>query len=168
MADQNWRDMRKNATTVLEGEFSVVIAKAEATKSSNDKDMIKCQLRIASGPFAGRVLFHNFTISPEVQFAMKRFFEDMDVLGMGDAWFEANPTAPMELIANNLVNKSAVVILENKPYNGQDREQVKKWVSSSGGGTGPSLSGLTAAALPTPTPTPVAVVTGTEPPADPF
>lgn len=169
MSSINWKDLRKNATTVLEGEFGVLIFKSEAGLSSNGKDMIKIQLKISSGPHAGRTVFHNFVVS-EHPFAQKRFFEDLAVLGLDEAWFDANNPS-MELIASTLLNKNAVVVLEKNTYNGTEREQVKSWKSSSGGGPSGGLSGMTAAPLAHPLASntaPTVAEDTTAPPADPF
>lgn len=167
MADMNWSDMRKNATTILEGEFSIVFAKAEAGESQNGKPMVKCQLKIEGGPSAGRMIFHNFIVSPESQFAMKRFFEDLETLGLDEAYFAKQPS--MEQIASDLLGKGATVVLrKGKEYRGTSREEVAEWKSVTSAGSPVGLGSMTPQALPVATPLAVTVSGATPPPSDPF
>lgn len=167
MADYDWSAMRKSATTTLEGEFTLAFVEATAKKSQNGKDMIGCKLKVVGGPFAGRTVYHNFVVSPESQFAMQMFFTDMETLGMGDEFFATGPS--MELIASNLINQEIIAVLENKPFNGRDREQVKQIMSASAAAGGfSSGGGLAAMAASTPASSPTVAEPNTAPPDDPF
>jgi uncharacterized protein DUF669 len=162
----SFKQLSQDANTVLTGDHEVVFVKTEATKSQNGKPMIKCDLKITAGPYAGRVVKHNFTISAENPQAMKFFFSDMKKLGLDEKYFDNDPS--MAQIAGDLLGRTATATLENNPWNGMDREQVKTWKASGGlGGVMPTaLGGITATALPVSVP--AAVVTATEAPDDPF
>lgn len=155
MAGIDFNKLRKESTTVLEGDFPVVIVKAEAGQSSNGKPMIKTQLKIEAGPYAGRIIYNNFTISAESQIALKMLFEALEVLGLGEAYFATNPE--LEQISSSLLGRRATVALEARVWNGVPRENVKTWKPAEGGAAGlgvgmgvvGGLSGMSASALPT-------------------
>lgn len=140
----DWASLHKDATTTLEGDFPVVIVETEAKKTANgDKDMIKYKAKIESGPYAGRPIWGNFTISPESPGAMRILFAHWAVLGIDGAFFQANPQAPVALIAQAMVGRKATVTLGIRQWNGQDREEVQAWKAPQfGGGGGGALGGL--------------------------
>lgn len=166
MGDFSFKELSKDANTVLTGDHEVVITKTEVAKSQNGKPMIKCDLKVTTGPFAGRVIKHNFTISADNPNAMKMFFAQMTALGLDEAYFDNDP--PMAQVAGDLLGRTATATLEPNTWQGVTREQVKTWKPSNGlGGVVPSaLGGMVATELPVATP--VAVVTATEAPDDPF
>lgn len=160
MSGIDWKKLRADATTILEGDFNIVISDAKPGVSSTKKPMIKCTLVVESGPFAGRKVYHNFTISPESPIAMQMFFRAMTTLGLGEEFFATQPSE--EAIAQGLLGKRATVAIEKREWQGQERENVKSWSAASGpagpsmgmptiavtSGSGvPDLSGMTAAPL---------------------
>lgn len=144
MSEIDWASLHKDATTTLEGEFPVQVTEAVATKSSTDKPMIKVKMRVESGTFAGRTLFGQFTISAENSNAMRIFFGQMAMFGLDSAFFAANPHAPLEVIAQSLVNRRAVAVVEGREWNGTLRENIKEFkraLAGPGGGLATSLGG---------------------------
>lgn len=173
MAEIDWASLYTEATTVLEGDFPVVIAKSEASTTSTGKPCIKTKLVIESGPYVGREINHMFTITADNPMSMQIFFRQMKTLGLGEAFFAARPS--MEAIADALADKRAVVTLVAREWNEVTRENVNAWKPATGlpvGGfatpataSSPArgLSDMSSATLPT-TPAP----TASEMPADPF
>lgn len=158
MSGIDWATLRKEATTTLEGDFAVVITDAKPGQSGNGKPMIKCTLTVEAGPYVGRKVYSNFTISPESQVALKMFFNAMTTLGLGEEFFAGQPS--VEAIAQALLGKRATVVLEGREWNGTMRENVKSWKAPEGGpvatvgvpmvaSSSPSsgLAGMTAAPL---------------------
>lgn len=153
MSGIDWATMHKDAHTVLEGDFGIVVSEAKPGESSNKKPMIKCVLVIESGPYTGRKIYHNFTVSPESQIAMQMFFRALKVLGVGESFFAQNPTT--EGIAQAIIGKRAMVTLEPREWQGQARENVKSWKDATGSGVptmgvpqvGGDLSSMNAAPL---------------------
>ena len=138
MAEQNWKDLHKDAMTTLTGDFPVIIVEANAAKSQNDKDMIKYKAKIESGPYAGRAITGNFVVSPESSGAMRMFFLHMAVLGLDDAFWSANPNAPMEQVAKALEGRRAIATFGTRQWQGQDREEIQAWKKPTGpGGNAP-------------------------------
>lgn len=166
----NWLDMHKHATTKLEGEFPVVIVEATVAKTQDQsKDMIKCKVKIESGPFVDRPIPVNFTISPDSPVAMRILFSHWAILGLDDRFFQANPNAPLEQIAQTLVGRRATAVIGTRPWQGRDIEDVKEWKPALGGpGSTPpmgsfvggplsgGLAGQTSSPLATPAATPAA------------
>lgn len=143
MADTNWADLHKHATTSLEGEFPLVIVEAIATKTNDQsKDMIKWKAKIESGPFVDRPISGNFTISPESPVALRIFFSQMAVLGLDGAFFAANPNAPVEMIAQALINRRAIAVLGTRQWQGREFEDVKEWKPPLGGPGGNASVGV--------------------------
>ena len=128
MADTNWLDMHKHATTNLEGEFPVVIVEATVAKTTDQsKDMIKCKVKIESGPFVDRPINVNFSISPESPIAMRIMFAAWAILGLDQKFFAANPNASLEQIAQTLVGRRAIAVVGSRQWNGRDFDDIKEW-----------------------------------------
>jgi hypothetical protein len=141
VAETNWADLHKFATTTLEGEFPLVIVEAVAAKTNDQtKDMIKWKAKIESGPFVDRPVTGNFTISPESPVAIRIFFAQLAVLGLDGAFFEANPNAPVAMIAQSLVGRRAIGVLGTRQWNGRDIDEVREWKPALGGPGGLGVS----------------------------
>ncbi len=134
MAERSWGDLHKDAMTTITGDFPVIIVKADAAKSQNDKDMIKYTAKIESGPYAGRALTGNFVVSPESSGAMRMFFLHMAVLGLDEKFWAANPNAPMEQVAKSIEGRRAIATVGTRQWQGADREEIQKWTKPTGPG----------------------------------
>jgi hypothetical protein len=135
MAGKNWKDMHKDATTIIEGEFSLVIDTAEATKSQGGKDMIKCKVKVESGPYANRLIYHNFTISKESPAAMRMFFSQMAILGLDAKWWGANADAPVSHVAATIAGRRFIGKVGSKVWQGAAREEIQEFKPATGGAT---------------------------------
>lgn len=142
MAEIDWASMHKEATTNIEGDFPVVIVEAKAAKTQNDKEMIRYKAKIESGPYAGRTLTGQFTISPESPVALRIFFQQMAVLGLDAAFWAANPNAPTEQVAKTLEGRRAVGVVGVRKWQGQDREGIEGWKPALGGPGTASIAAL--------------------------
>lgn len=63
--------------------YVVEVEKAEWTKSSTDKDMLKVRARIVSGPEKNKALFTQITLTLDNPFAMKKARQHLAALGLG-------------------------------------------------------------------------------------
>ena len=143
MTEIDWASLHKDATTTLEGDFNVVIVEATATRTSGgDKDMIKWKAKIESGPYAGRPLWGNFTISPESPGAMRMLFAHWAALGLDGSFFQGNPNASVAQIAQALQGRKAVATVGVRQWQGTDREEVKGWKPPAIGGSVGGFSAL--------------------------
>lgn len=146
MAEYNWADMHKHATTSLEGEFPLVIVEATATRTSDQsKDMIKWKAKIETGPYVDRPISGQFVISPDSPVAMRILFTHWSILGLDSAFFAANPNASVEQIAQALVGRRAIGVIGTRTWQGRDMEEIREWkpaLAGPGGGTGPLGGGV--------------------------
>ncbi len=133
MAGKSWKDMHKDATTVIEGEFPLVVDTAEAAKSQGGKDMIKCKIKVESGVYANRVIYHNFTISPESPAAMRMFFSQMAILGLNEKFWDKNADAPVEFVAQQIAGRRFTGKVGSKVWQGAAREEIQEFKPALGG-----------------------------------
>lgn len=166
----NWLQMHKDVTTALTGDFPLICTEAVAGQSSTGKPMIKCKFKVASGQFAGRLLYHNFTISWDNPAAMRMHFSHMKALGLDEKFWATNPS--YEQLAAALLQRQAIGTLGVRAYQGVDREEIQKWKPAEGAASGLPIGGPAAQALPIAVPVaaavPVAVAQpSTPPPAEP-
>jgi hypothetical protein len=163
----DFKSLRKQATTILEGDFTAVVVKTEHVVNASGKDQIKASFKITAGPYTGRTIPHTFTFSPDSPAALQMFFSQMDAFGMGDAFFSAGPTWGQ--IANGMLGKQVEISLKGETWNGMTREKVKNVKPSSGGlGAGAGAAGAlpVATALPVAKALPTAQPTATPSPVD--
>jgi hypothetical protein len=135
MAGKNWKDMHTDATTVIQGEFPLVIDSAEATKTQGGKDMIKCKVKVESGIYAHRLIYHNFTITEDSPAAMRMFFSQMAILGVNDKWWSANPNAPVSEVAKTIEGRRFIGKVGVKTWMGADREEIQEFKPALGAAT---------------------------------
>lgn len=119
-------------TPVPAGVYQAKIYSAEARKTNNGKDMIYAVLSIVGGPYDGRRLFNNFTISPESPAAMKFFFQHMGAFGIDLGFFAMKPSMPA--LAAELERRGVVATVEvgMKVWNNEDRNEIKNITALAG------------------------------------
>lgn len=147
----NWGDLQKAAddagfNPVPDNDYDFEVAKAEAKKTSNGKDMIATQLKITSGPYEGRLLFNNFTISPESPAALGFFFRDMETLGLPREYFASNPG--IAVVAQTLVGRRGRATVTTREFGGAKRNDVKKITPLVGGPAPAPAPGMMGGAIP--------------------
>lgn len=124
----NWKDLKKrgdDATKPAEpGWYVIECIKADVKKASTTGNpMIGAQFKIVDGPAAGKVVFTNFNVTPDSDFALGIFFGQLAAFGLDDAFFANDPS--LEQLAAALVSRKANVELGIRPWNGQDRNEFK-------------------------------------------
>lgn len=162
-----WGKMHKDATTVLEGDFLAVIEKATAAQSQNGNPCIKAVVKIVSGPYAGRSIPANFTLTDKSQ---GLFFANMKQLGLDTEFFMSIDGQGMEPVAAAIAGLSVEIKVEKRTWNGQERENIMQWKRVGNTGlpvsTAASLPSA-AATLPSAAAAAAAAVAVSEPPAAP-
>ena len=166
MADTSWKSVHKAATVVLEGDYPVVVHEAKVGQSQGGKTMLKCSLRVESGPYAGRAITHNFTFSPESPVASSLFFRDLAILGADEKFFNTDPST--QDICDKITGARAIATLEPREWNGMKSEQVKKWTKNTGAAYVATGGSSLPAATSLPAPSSLPAAPANEPPADPF
>lgn len=83
---------------VPDGPYDVAVAgaKVSASRTNPPKYMIVARLRILTGPYANKVLMHNFVLTPDNPNAMYHWFRNFSILGIGSEYF--NTTADMSQV----------------------------------------------------------------------
>lgn len=120
---KSWKELRQEAEVsggtgtfepIPAGEYALVVTKTALNPSRNGKDGYEITATVESGPYQGRKVFNTFYVSPESPKAMGIFFRHMGVFGMGNDFWEAEPTD--EQILANLENKrfTGRVIIETQ------------------------------------------------------
>lgn len=168
----NFKSLRQAATTVLQGEYPVVVDKVVFKfTQKNNEPMWAITLKVTAGPFTGRSVTHYLVLSSEHQFLQKRFFSHMKALGADDTFMDANPSP--EAICAHITGRHAVATFKEseQEFRGEKREEVENLVAAQAGGVSIGLgSGVTvAASLPKATAVSVAPAGGeVAPPEEPF
>jgi hypothetical protein len=153
MTELDWNALQneaKSAGLLPDGSYTVSIVDADATKpSSTGKPMIKVKMRVTEGPQKDKPVWNQFVISPESPIALRIFFQHMAAFGLGTDYFATNPKT--EDVAKALINRTAVIELGTRQWQGQDRNEVKAVSPSVTGGpiapgtvTGPPNGGPSA------------------------
>ena len=106
------------------GVYPMEVIKSEAKQASTGREMINVQLRIIEGPSKGRMIFNNFVWAPENDKAVQMFFVNMREFGIDKEYFRNNPT--FEQLANEMLNRRALIEIEHEEYQGTTRERVRR------------------------------------------
>lgn len=125
MAEFDWSALQKEAedTVLAEGDYVAQVTKAEATTSSTQKPMIKIQFTIVEGPKRDRKVFTQFVLAADSPFALKRWFQNLAALGLDASYFGRNPS--LAQIAQDLMNRGAVITVGIRQWQGNDTNEVK-------------------------------------------
>lgn len=183
MTEIDWSALQKEAETaglLPDGQYAVIVTKADAVTSSTGKPMIKLKMAVVEGPLKDRPLWTQLTLSPENPVALRMWFMQLKAFGIGDEFFATKPT--MDQLASTLVNRGVLATVSHREWAGSDRNQVDKIEPYNPSGplppgmvigaptTGPGPLGSPApgpAVGPTPGPLPGTLVSGPTPPAAP-
>lgn len=134
----DWNDLMQAADdagfTVVPAMKGVAarIATANAAKTSNGKDQIKVRFVLTEGPYANKSVFNNFVISTDNGTALGFFFRHMAALGLSREWFATKPT--MAQVAAALVDRTCVLDISVRDYQGTERNQVDNVLPPRNGG----------------------------------
>lgn len=169
----DFKKMRETASTVLQGDYPVVVDKVEFKRTQkNSEPMWVLTLKVTAGPYANRTVRHNMVLSGVHNFMVNRFFREMAVLGLDDAFFDAQPS-PDSISAAITGRHCIATFKEGSEFRGEKREEVAELKPATGGISISVGAGVTAANLPSASSLPAAaavpVVSGeAAPPEDPF
>lgn len=170
----DFKKMRETASTVLQGDYPVVVDKVEFKRTQkNSEPMWVVTFKVTAGPYTGRTVRHNMVLSGVHNFMVNRFFREMAVLGLDDAFFDAQPS-PDSVSASITGRHCIATFKEGSEYRGEKREEVEELKPATGGisvsvGAGTTVSSSLPSASSLPTAAAVPVVSGeAAPPEDPF
>lgn len=125
MTDIDWASLQQQAKDILipDGEYAAIVTQSTATNSSTGKPMIKLEFAIVDGPFHGRKLFSQLTLSAENPFALQRWFGNLAAFGLDHNYF-SNSKPSLETLARELLNRGVVVTVGRHEYNGSERNNI--------------------------------------------
>lgn len=146
MSGFSFKQLRQDAVTVIEGTFIAAIVSAEAKTNSKGNPMWKCKWQIQVGTYAGRPIYQNFNLTPESPAALKMFFGQMAVLGLGADFFDREPSE--EDVAKALEGRVAEIEVGKRSWNGADQEEIKQIKPAPMGFGGAAVSQPTGGATP--------------------
>lgn len=162
-----FKKLRETASTVLTGEYAVVVDKAEFKRTQkNNEPMWVLTLKVTSGPYAGRTVRHNLVLSATHTFMVNRFFNHMKALGLDDDFFDGT-TSP-DAVSAAVMGKHAIVTLKesSSEFRGEKQSEVEEMKPATGVVSISLGAGATmAASLPSATPS---TAEGITPPEEPF
>lgn len=123
MTQINFKQLRQDSKTVVTGELVATIIEAEATvAASSQAPMIKVKFKIVNGPHEGVKIPHNFVISPTSRFALTRFFNSMDALGLDERFIDTCTNTAE--IARALVGRTALLTVGERMFQGTAMEDI--------------------------------------------
>lgn len=165
-----FKRLRETATTVLQGDYPVVVDKVTYKRTQKDAPMWVITLKVTAGPYTGRTVGLNLVLSSEHNFMVKRFFNFMAALGADDKFFDAEPSP--DAVSLHITGRHAIATFEaGKEFRGEVREEVTALKAATGNvsvGVGTSLPQASSLPAAAPVVTAPTVAEGIAPPEDPF
>lgn len=163
MPIRSWSDLMDDAggaggsfEPLPDADYDFEIAECEAKQAQSGKSMYVAKCKVETGPHAGRLVWHNFVISPENPNALSWFFRNMALFGLTQEYFRSDPSDHQ--VAAKLIGKRFRGQLVTKTWNNQERNEIKQFFSARpqgpGGASGPSPAAAAPAAAPAPAPAP--------------
>lgn len=172
MQSMNWSDMVERSKAGGGGDpvpastYPITVASCEAKKTKDGtKDMLKIKAKIVGGPYDGKVVWTQLTVSPENDNALAIFFRHLAAFGLTETYLIENQLS-MEQIAAVLVGRSASFKVSVGSWGGKPKNDVDDIIAlTAAPPTGPSVPTPGAAPVPqvpvpqapTPVPTPAPV-----------
>lgn len=171
----DFKKLRETATTVLQGDYAVVVDKAEfKLTQKNSEPMWVLTLKVTAGPYTGRTIRHNLVLSSTHTFMVNRFFSHMAVLGLDSSFFDANPSPDAVSIAVTGRHAIANLVESKSEFRGEKQSEVSE-LKPATGGVSVSVGAGAAVGMPAASSLPAAVAVTTAPageqiapPEDPF
>lgn len=124
MAGIDFKQLRQDATTVIEGLFVATIIECTWKPNSKGNPMWKCKWQIQADQYTGRPIWNNMNLTPDSPAALKMFFGQMAVIGLGADFFDRNPSE--DEIANALIGRTAEIKVGKRTWNGADQEEIQE------------------------------------------
>lgn len=158
----NWDDILKAQEedagfgAVPAGKYTVRVVKGENVKASTGADMVKVEMEIEGGPYAGRKLWTNIVFTVDNPNAMRFTIRKLNGLGITKEIISTQKPTPAQ-IASMIVGVVSEAEVEVRQYNDEDRNDVKmfKRLDATAAAPAPKVSKPGVPNIPTPpAPTP--------------
>lgn len=176
MSTLNWAELIKSAGDVSsnyealpDGEYDLTVVEATAKVTTSGKTMFSLKTQVNGGPYNNRLVWDNLVISPENQKALGIFFAKMGALGIPQDYFMRVPTPTNGEIESVLVGRKFRGTVGSRIYNGNKRNEIRRYHSSGQQTNTPvAPQGAVAAAPQTPAAPPPPPPAAPQAPAAPF
>lgn len=179
MSTLNWGDLIKDAGEVSssyeplpDGEYDLTVIEATAKVTATGKTMFSIKTQVEGGAYNKRFVWDNLTVSPENKNALSIFFGKMHAMGITQQFFTQVPAPTNAQIEQILVGRKFRGTVGSRVYNGNKRNEIRKYAALAALGAAPAGS---APAAPAPAPAPIAAAPAPAPapaptaaPAAPF
>lgn len=150
MPETSWSSLMEEAggsfEALPEGDYDAEVIACEYKTTSKGKEMWVATLRILTGPHAGRQVWNNFVLTPGNPNALRFFFQHMNVLGLGQEFFMANPHPTQ--VSDSLVGRRARIKVVQRSYQGRITNNVSAFMSVGGIPTAPPTPATPAPPMP--------------------
>jgi hypothetical protein len=121
------QDAEEGPQPVPDGPYNAYVESAEGKLSQNGSPMVVAVFKIADGPYAGKVIWNNFVLSPDKPAALGYFLAHMGVLGVSQQQIMQLPQdemLAMQTLAPLIVGKWAALDVGHRVWNGKVYNQV--------------------------------------------
>lgn len=131
----NWDDVLDEQTqdpstgAAPDGPYDVRIVKAEATRASTGSPMIKLSCEITTGPYASKMVWTNLVFKTDSATTMRMVLQNLSALGVSREWIASN-NPPLTTIASELTGAVGVAELTSREWQGELRNDVKRFKPS--------------------------------------
>jgi hypothetical protein len=126
VSEVEWGALRKRADDATKpapaGDHVVEIKKCSWKLNSSGNPMYTIQGVITEGPAEGKAVFNNFNVTVDNDFALAKFFQHMDALGLTEQFFATGPSH--DQVCQALIGRRAIFTLEIRQWMSQDRNGV--------------------------------------------
>lgn len=158
MSTLNWSELISNAAETAnyeplpDGDYDLTVKEATQKMTQSNKVMFSIKAEVDSGPHAKRLVWDNLVVSPENENALGIFFGKMAALGLTkENFFSQGPTNAQ--IEAALGNRKFRAQIGSRTYNGQKRNEIKRYYRATEAAPGASAA-VAAAPAPAPAPSP--------------
>jgi hypothetical protein len=163
MTTVNFAELLKQAGTAAtsnnyeplpDGDYELKVIEAQATTTQTGKLMFKVTNEVQGGAHDKRRVWDQLVITADNPKAMNMFFMKANAMGLGKAFWEANPTPAQ--VEQAMQGRSFRGTLGTRTYNGNQSNEIKKYFPSQGAVAATTAPVAAAAPAPAPAPAPAA------------
>jgi hypothetical protein len=131
MAGKSWGDLLGQAEAgpepIPDGIYDFVVSTAKSQPAKTGAPMVVAVLKVVSGPYAGKTVWHNFVLTEDNPNALGWFFKHMAALGIDQSTIAALPPPEqggLEQLAQMIVGRYVTANVGHRLWQGSTRNQL--------------------------------------------
>ena len=164
MSTLNWGELMREAKAsggvssyepLPDGDYELKVLESVIKTTSTGKLMFSTKNEIQGGAHARRLVWDNLVVSNDNSSAMGIFFGKMGSLGLGQPFFDQEPST--EQIAAAMVGRTFRGTLGTKEYQGKKSNEIRRYMPA-GLAVGSPTPAVASAPAPAPAPAPASAV----------